>query len=116
MRRLCIEAGCPNPPTARGRCDEHRKELERERSRRRRADPDRGQRVALYHKKRWLTTRSKVLARDPICKVCNQRLATEVDHIVPLSQGGDPWDLGGLQGICGPCHRVKSGREARGAC
>ena len=53
----------------------------------------------------------KVLARDPICRVCNQRLSTEVDHIVPLSQGGDPWDLDGLQGICGPCHHVKSGQE-----
>jgi 5-methylcytosine-specific restriction endonuclease McrA len=91
------------------------REYERERSRRRRADPDRGQRVAIYHKKKWLTTRKKVLASDPICRVCGQRLSTEVDHVVPLAQGGDPWDLDGLQGICGPCHWEKSARESRAA-
>ncbi len=30
--RLCLEARCPNPATARGRCDEHRKAREAERS------------------------------------------------------------------------------------
>ena len=33
----CLEPRCPNPATARGRCDEHRKPIERERSRARRA-------------------------------------------------------------------------------
>ena len=52
-----------------------------------------------------------MLARDPICKVCNDALSTEVDHIVPLSQGGDPYRLEGLQGICSPCHWMKTGGE-----
>jgi 5-methylcytosine-specific restriction endonuclease McrA len=58
-------------------------------------------------------TREAVLARDPICKVCDQRLSVEVDHIVPLSDGGAPWSLEGLQGICRPCHESKTGRENR---
>ena len=112
-KRLCAVAGCPQyarPGSA--RCDEHSREFDRERARRRRADPERGKRVQLYHSKRWLMTRRRVLLRDPICKVCDSRLSEEVDHIVPLSQGGDPWDLEGLQGICSPCHVVKSGRES----
>lgn len=114
--RLCLEPRCPNVATGKGRCDEHRKQLERERSefRRRRAligdrTPDA---VKLYHSAKWLRTREKVLARDPICKVCDDALSTQVDHIKPLSQGGDPWDIDGLQGICVPCHARKSGRES----
>ena len=33
-RSPCLETGCPSFATARGRCDEHRRELKRERSRR----------------------------------------------------------------------------------
>ncbi len=112
---VCAEDGCPNPATGRGRCDEHRKALERERSRQRRADPDKGARVKLYHSKKWQTTRKAILFRDPICRVCTKALSTEVDHITPLSQGGAPWDVANLQGICGPCHVRKSGAEGRAA-
>jgi len=39
-------------------------------------------------------------------------VATEVDHIVPLSQGGpDEWD--NLQGLCHDCHAAKTAREMR---
>ena len=107
--RLCLERRCPNPATARGRCDEHRKALERERSRRRRAAT-----AGIFKKRKWETTRRLVLARDPICKVCNDALSSEVDHVVPLSRGGDPYRLDGLQGICSPCHRMKTGRENAG--
>jgi hypothetical protein len=86
-RSPCLEAGCPNFATARGRCDEHRRELERERSRRRRAE--RGPRV--YGTKKWQMTRMRKLAQDPICEACETELAAEVDHIVPLDPGGDPY-------------------------
>lgn len=35
----------------------------------------------------------------------------EVDGIVPLAEGGDPYRLEGLQGICSPCHWRKTGAE-----
>jgi 5-methylcytosine-specific restriction endonuclease McrA len=57
-------------------------------------------------------TRKKVLARDPICRLCDCRLSEQVDHIIPLSQGGDEWDLENLQGVCGRCHGTKSARES----
>jgi len=52
-----------------------------------------------------------VLARDPICKVCDNALSTEVDHIIPREDGGPDFDLAGLQGICSPCHWAKTGAE-----
>ena len=73
--RLCLEPRCPNPATARGRCDEHRKPIERERSRARRAATN-----GVYKRRKWELTRRAVLARDPICKVCDNALSTEVDH------------------------------------
>lgn len=40
--------------------------------------------------------------------------ATEVDHILPVSEGGTD-DLANLRAVCAPCHRVKSLAEARRA-
>ena len=64
-----------------------------------------------FKTKRWAMARRAVLDRDPICKVCDNELSTEVDHIRPLSEGGDPYRLEGLQGICSPCHWAKSAGE-----
>lgn len=89
------------------------REYERDRSARRRADPTRGRAVKVYHSAKWQNTREAVLTRDPICKVCDNELSTQVDHITPLSQGGDPYKLTGLQGICDRCHWLKSAREAQ---
>ncbi|MEO6081576.1 MAG: HNH endonuclease signature motif containing protein [Umezawaea sp.] len=55
----------------------------------------------------WPAIRARVLRRDPLCRVCGHRLSTEVDHIEP----GDDHDETNLQGICSPCHAVKSARE-----
>jgi 5-methylcytosine-specific restriction protein A len=108
--RLCSTAGCPNPPTGKGRCDECRKPIERERSRARR-EATKG----VYKTKMWLRRRLQVLSRDPICadgRVCGgNRLSTEVDHIIPLELGGAPYAMDNLQGICLDCHQVKTAQE-----
>src|SRR5262245_45297123 len=105
--RLCAECNRPvRDAGSKGRCDEHYCALERKRSARRRQTTK-----GVYAKKKWATTRRKVFARDPICKVCDRRTSEEIDHIKPLSLGGDPYDLEGLQGICKPCHWTKTARE-----
>jgi 5-methylcytosine-specific restriction endonuclease McrA len=100
--RPCLEPRCPNfaAPKGRGRCLEHYRQRERERNRRRRADPNRGKRVQLYHSKRWLALRKKVLFEQPICaeEGC-MRLATEVDHIIPMSRGGAEYERDNCQGL-----------------
>ena len=59
---------------------------------------------------RWMKLRAQILARDPVCKVCNRAESLQVDHIVPLSQGGGD-EYANLQGICIPCHKDKTARE-----
>jgi 5-methylcytosine-specific restriction protein A len=52
-----------------------------------------------------------------LCQPClrdgRTSVGTQVDHIVPKSQGGSD-DDGNLQCICSECHRVKSSRESKG--
>lgn len=54
------------------------------------------------------------LASNPLCAVCLKesivRSATDVDHIMPKSQGGtDDWD--NLQALCKSHHSEKTARE-----
>ena len=106
--RLCVMPRCGNQARpGKARCVDHYREYERERSARRRETTK-----GIFKTKKWAMTRKAVLARDPICKVCDDAISTEVDHITPLSEGGDPYRLEGLQGICSPCHWAKTARES----
>lgn len=67
---------------------------------------------------KWETLRVQVLMQAKglcqciECKASGAvRLATEVDHIVPLWAGGSN-DIANLQAISVECHRAKSEREA----
>ena len=57
--------------------------------------------------------RQKKLARDPLCEQCGA-LAQEVHHRVPLTAGGDPYVLDGLESVCKPCHSRTTRRETLG--
>lgn len=59
--------------------------------------------------------RPRVFARQRgICAACgsmhNPVPARELDHIVPLAQGGTHDDRN-LQGLCRSCHQTKTARE-----
>ncbi len=57
--------------------------------------------------RRWMDMRHVVLVEEPVCAVCDRRPSVEVDHIIPLCQGGtDARD--NLQGICLECHEDKT--------
>ena len=60
----------------------------------------------------WSKIRARILARDPICKICGVRPSAFCDHIV--AKADDHSDTG-LQGLCGPCHDQKSAREGAAA-
>jgi hypothetical protein len=63
--RLCTVSRCPNlVRPGKGRCDEHMREYEHERSRRRREATN-----GVYKRRKWELTRRAFLARDPICRV-----------------------------------------------
>jgi 5-methylcytosine-specific restriction endonuclease McrA len=99
--RLCNQPRCANPATTRGRCAEHARSYNRDTHRNRH----------IYNSKRWKLTRRAVLLDQPICADCDQALAVDVDHIVPLEQGGDPWARSNLAGLCRSCHGSKTRRE-----
>lgn len=63
----------------------------------------------------WRRIVEQVRIRDEYtCKHCGIVTSSgEVDHIVPLSRGGDSRPES-LQYLCVPCHAAKSKREAQG--
>jgi 5-methylcytosine-specific restriction endonuclease McrA len=109
--RPCVEARCPEfaRPNS-SRCDEHAREYERERSRRRREE--KGGRP--YDRKRYKVARRRVVAQPCQCAGCAActhlgggqcgKLAEEADHIKPLEDGGDAFALSNLRGMCRACH------------
>ncbi len=56
-----------------------------------------------------------VLARDPVCMICQRVASTIADHIIPHKGNWTLFcDLNNLQGICDDCHAAKTAREDGG--
>lgn len=61
--------------------------------------------------------REIVLREEPLCRICleakPQRItpSTIADHRIPKSQGGTE-DRENYQGVCDPCHKIKTARES----
>jgi len=68
-----------------------------------------------YHRAHWKRLRTLVLAREPICRICNRAAATTADHVIPHK---GKWELfsalENLEGICDECHSRKTAREDGG--
>jgi 5-methylcytosine-specific restriction protein A len=54
--------------------------------------------------------RARWFAQYPMCAVCHERIAVELDHIHALHLGGAE-DEANYQGLCKPCHTAKSLKE-----
>lgn len=64
----------------------------------------------MYRSARWRRLRRLVLLDRPWCEDesgCHQA-AKHVDHIVPIEEGGDPWDETNLRPLCHPHHSRKT--------
>ena len=63
----------------------------------------------------WSHVREVVYVRDGgICMKCGRRVTKKnfhVDHVIPISKGGDEWDLNTLELSCPDCNLQKSTRE-----
>ena len=69
---------------------------------------------AAIDQRRWQPLRRRVLDRDGYrCQAvgCGKAGRLEVDHVVALHRGGDPYALPNLQTLCVGCHLAKSRRE-----
>ena len=64
--------------------------------------------------RRWVVTRKRILDRDGWrCRKCGRAGRLEVDHRLPVIDGGDEWQPANLQTLCRPCHFAKTGAENR---
>jgi 5-methylcytosine-specific restriction endonuclease McrA len=98
MIQVCRVPGCGEPAEPGGACAEHRRERERERSRQRRAEGDIAQKT--YRSAKSQRQRAHKLFTTPICERCNEQLAVEVHHKVPLLKGGEPYAPDNLLSTC----------------
>jgi 5-methylcytosine-specific restriction protein A len=66
----------------------------------------------VYDLQEWKRVRREYLTDHPLCHHCQARgilkPAEHVDHIVPITKGGEWFDEDNLQGLCHPCHSVKT--------
>jgi len=72
----------------------------------------------VYDSSMWRNkVRPAKLKNTPFCEFCDVegRLteAKEVDHIKPISEGGEPFELYNLQSLCVSCHAKKSAKEGK---
>ena len=69
-----------------------------------------------YTSAAWRQARAAFLKAHPLCQACREEgrftLATVVDHIKPINEGGAPLDAAIFQALCAACHNRKSGSEA----
>jgi 5-methylcytosine-specific restriction endonuclease McrA len=101
----CLDCGVPVARPVRGRCAEHAKANELERRARRKAKAGRtGSRT------RWRKLWAEILEASPLCAYCGVRPATVVDHILPVSKGGDMYDRANLAPACKRCNDRKGSR------
>ena len=65
----------------------------------------------------WMVRRERLLLANPLCAICLQQgrttAAIEVDHIIPLHQGGPDIDSN-TQNLCIPCHQDKTKQDGSG--
>jgi len=75
-------------------------------------DTTRGDRAERGYDGRWRRVRAMHLRSEPLCRMCQAAgrvtLATMVDHIVPIRDGGERLDDDGLQSLCVDCHAAKT--------
>lgn len=96
--RPCLNCG---RLTAHTRCADHT----------RARDLARGTRIERGYGGDWPRLRREFLAALPWC-ACGSP-ATEVDHVVPIRDGGAPREVGNLQPLCGVCPRRKTAADDR---
>lgn len=70
-----------------------------------------------YQSVDWRKLRNHFIQEHPLCSNCNNKgiiqEAEMVDHILPISQGGNKLDSKNLQSLCNKCHNRKSNSERK---
>lgn len=68
-----------------------------------------------YSSPRWKGYRKTFLKENRLCVLCKEAdkitVATVVDHIIPVSKGGDFWDPDNHQALCKGCNSRKAHKK-----
>ena len=110
----CSYPGCAAlVDSSESRCDRHRKQEQREYNHGRKDNPL----YKLYSSKAWRKVRKVKLSMNPLCERCRAKgllkPATEVHHSIAVRDGGDPFDIAGLESLCKPCHSRESAESGQ---
>lgn len=65
----------------------------------------------LYPLSHWTGLLLDAMAWRASANVPAREPAWQVDHIIPVADGGPYFDMDNLQVLCAPCHRIKSSLE-----
>jgi 5-methylcytosine-specific restriction enzyme A len=111
--RVCAHPGCPEIAVVGSYCPAHSVTSKREYVDNRPSPSRRG------YDRAWEKLRDRYLREHPVCEVCGSDDHVQVDHIIPISQGGARLDWDNLQTLCRSHHSHKTAtvdrRRARGA-
>ncbi|BET98202.1 HNH endonuclease [Xenorhabdus taiwanensis] len=108
--KRCTYPGC-NQRVKSGRCEQHRREINRQQ------DKQRGSRRERGYTPAWDKYRLQFLKANPLCVHClkqdNYTPATVVDHIIPINGGSDVlfWPASNHQSLCHSCHNTKTFKQ-----
>lgn len=110
LRRPCLEQGCPRfAKPGLSRCPAHQAQVTAAHNRKRRTTT--GPEAGAAARMRRAVNRIGA-AHCAACRATFPADQVEVDHRVPLADGGQ--DVApNVQVLCRPCHRTKTSREAR---
>lgn len=99
--RPCNLYGCPKVAARDGYCEDHWKpRWTRYKS---------GSKI--HDKGIWKKVRKAFLRRHPLCEDCCAA-ATVAHHIIPVDDGGEPFNSDNLKALCRDCHEVEHGRKS----
>jgi 5-methylcytosine-specific restriction enzyme A len=103
-------------PRGRGRCDTHQRQRERAVRAQRAADPHERALQGFYNSVAWKRLRAAYRSAHPTCEECERvgvvRAGVDVDHRVPIREGGARLDQRNLQTLCVSHHAAKSATES----
>lgn len=111
-KKPCPYSGCPNL-TDGGKCEEHRRKIEREYEKERGSASERG------YDATWHKVSEMHLNEFPLCAECEKQsratAATMTHHIKRIVDGGDKLAWDNLESLCEACHneKHKGGRWGR---
>ena len=111
---VCCHPGCGN--LSQGRfCSAHEEVAEENRKEQYASyDRKRGNSYQRGYDERWRKVSKYYRTMHPICEYqirCKGALATEVDHVIPLDEGGLKYEWENLKSTCRRCHTAKTWQD-----